>query len=719
MLKECLFHPYRYYILTTWHHTLQDHLVLKHGDCFGVFNRHGDIAPQGSGEEGLYYRGCRFLSRLEFTLCDTRLFLLNSAVRGDNLLLTVDMTNPDIFLEKELFIPRGTLHIYRGKFLAENHHYEQIKIQNFACHGVSLPFSILFDSDFADIFEVRGVRREKRGKRLDERIDKDHVALRYQGLDGIQRETWLFFYPKPFEVGPQWAAFHIHLKPKETAIIFLTVKCQNGNEEGSQRSSYKRAFLKTRKALKALKEESCIITTSNEQFNAWLERSYSDISMMLTETPHGLYPYAGIPWYSTIFGRDGIITAIECLWINPSIAKGVLTYLAATQAQEEDPEVDAQPGKIIHELREGEMAAIGEIPFGRYYGSVDATPLFVILAGLYHERTNDTAFLQKIWPNIRLALEWIDRYGDVDDDGFVEYQPSPNGLVNKGWKDSHDSIFYADGSLATPPIALVEVQGYVYEAKLKGAYLAEVMGERDFAHKLREQAVELQRRFAKAFWDDALQTYVLALDGAKRPCKVRSSNAGHALFSGIALRHHAHRMVATLMGKAMFSGWGVRTLSSLEIPYNPASYHNGSIWPHDNAIIAIGLSRYGFEKEALKIMKGLFEASTFFPLHRLPELFCGLTRRPNEGPIQYPVACNPQSWASGAVFLLLQACLGLSLREKRLYLHRPALPQFLNEIHVKNLRVGDSPVDLLLRRYHEDVVVNVLRKEDAEILITK
>jgi len=720
MLRECVLYPYKYYILATTPRTIEDYLVLKNGESFAVFNRYGDIVQERLGEEGLYHQGTRFLSRLEFVLCDTRPFLLSSAVRGDNLLLTVDMTNPDIFLEKELFLPRGALHIRRSKLLFQSGYYEEIMIENYSVQEIHLPFSILFGADFADIFEVRGTLRKKRGKALQEITSGNQVALRYTGLDSVLRETILSFMPQPTELGPNYAIFHVHLKPREKATLFLTVVCKGEGAPEPPTLSFREALSKTGQSLKELRENTCVITTSNEEFNAWLDRSYSDIFMMLTHTPYGLYPYAGIPWFSTVFGRDGIITALECLWINPSIAKGVLSYLAATQAQEENPEEDAEPGKIIHEVRLGEMAATGEIPFGRYYGSVDATPLFITLAGAYYQRLRNLEFISRLWPHIELALHWIDHYGDKDGDGFVEYTPSPNGLINKGWKDSHDSVMHSDGSPAPPPIALVEVQGYVYQAKLHAASLAKALGMEKKAQKLEKEARVLADRFIKAFWDQDMGCYVLALDGEKRPCRVRTSNAGHTLFSGIAPERHARELVETLFSKTLFSGWGIRTLASSEILYNPLSYHNGSVWPHDNAIIALGLSQYGFKEGLLKILKGLFEASLFFRLSRLPELFCGFPKRAKEGPTPYPVACNPQAWAAGAAFMLLQACLGVTFKENQLLLRHPVLPPFLEEVHIKGLTVGGTSVDLSLRRSHGDVVVNVLRKRKGiEVIITK
>jgi glycogen debranching enzyme len=409
---------------------------------------------------------------------------------------------------------------------------------------------------------------------------------------------------------------------------------------------------------------------------------------------------------------------------DPSLARGVLAYLAATQADTENPAQDAQPGKVLHETRAGEMAALGEVPFKRYYGTIDATPLFIMLAGAYYTRTGDRAFVESIWPNVERALAWIDHYGDVDGDGFVEYnRRSKLGLIHQGWKDSHDAIFHADGTSAEGPIALCEVQGYVYAAKVEAAKLAKLFGDDAEARDLSKQAKTLSRRFEETFWCDELSTYALALDGRKQPCKVRTSNAGHCLFAGIATQEHARRVAATLTDGASFSGWGIRTVATSEARYNPMSYHNGSVWPHDNSLIAAGFARYDLRESTATVLAGLLDASLFLDLHRLPELFCGFPRRPGEAPTLYPVACAPQSWASGAVFLLLEACLGLNVSapEQRVTFSKPILPRFLQQVTIRGLKVGEARVDLLLTRHDEgDVGVNVLRREGAlDVVVLK
>ncbi|MBW1991500.1 MAG: amylo-alpha-1,6-glucosidase [Deltaproteobacteria bacterium] len=710
----------RWYVLATAALSEDRPRVLKHGETFAVFDRMGNIRPYGLGEEGLYHGGTRFLSKWELTVNERQPMLLNSSVREDNSLLSVDLTTPDLYKNGRLLIARGTIYLSREQLLWEGVHYEHVRLVNYSEAPVSLNLEWQFAADFADIFEIRGVSREQRGTRLPARTKDAQVFLAYQGLDGVRRRTRLTFSPVPARLTKGQAAYHLKLPPGGQTDLYVTVACQV-ERQAPKILAFSEAAGQAEDALKTARTSGAKIYTSNEQFNDWLNRSVADLGMLMTQTPHGCYPYAGVPWFSTPFGRDGLITALEYLWVNPDLARGVLTFLAETQAQEENPEQDAEPGKILHEAREGEMAALGEVPFQRYYGSVDATPLFIVLAEAYFRRTGDRDFLAALWPHVLRALDWLDRYGDQDRDGFVEYQShTPLGLQHQGWKDSDEAVFHADGRPVRGPIALCEVQGYVYLAKKSAAALALALGEPERARCLEKQATTLKRRFNRLFWCADLDTYALALDGDKQPCRVRASNAGHALWSGIASWEHAHRLVRTLFSEDFYSGWGIRTLARSEARYNPMSYHNGSVWPHDNALIAAGLARYGFKNQAIRILTGLFDASIVLDLHRLPELFCGFKRLAGQGPILYPVACAPQAWASAAVFCLLQAILGISFSPEKpqLYFNHPRLPEYLEWVEIHNLRVGQGSVDLILRRHPRDVGVNVLRKDkEVEIAV--
>ena len=509
--------------------------VLKQGDSFAVFDHHGDIRPIGMNEQGLFHEGTRFLSCLILRLGRGDPLFLSSTVKEDNALLAVDLTNTDIRDGDRIAVPRGTLHLFRGIFLWEGTCFQQLRLRNYSAVPVETTFSWQFNADFADIFEVRGTQRERRGRLLPPLVSEGCVVLGYEGLDGVSRRARLQFSPPPTHLTSTHARYNLALDPQQEAPIHLSISCEIGEVNRPQPSSYEFALCQAGEAIRRSKRRSCDVYTTNEQFNDWINRSIADLDMMVTETPEGLYPYAGVPWFSTPFGRDGIIAALQTLWLNPDIARGVLTYLACHQAESANPEQDAEPGKILHEARRGEMAALGEIPFGQYYGSVDSTPLFVLLAGAYHERTADRCFAEAIWPHVERALSWIDTDGDRDRDGFVEYdRRSQNGLTQQGWKDSQDSVFHANGEMAEGPIALCEVQGYVFAAKRGEARLAVALGRMDLADTLAREAELLRKRFEEAFWCEELGTYALALDGNKKPCRVRTSNAGQCLFSGIA-----------------------------------------------------------------------------------------------------------------------------------------------------------------------------------------
>ena len=698
--------------------------VLKHGDTFALFDQYGDIRPGKSGEQGLYHDGTRFLSRLMLQLEGARPFFLSSTIGDDNDQLTVALTNPDLCREDRVYLPLGSLHLGLKKFLWQGVCHQELQIENHGIQPANVTVTMQFAADFADIYEVRGLTRKARGDDLEPEVRDGRVALRYRGLDDVVRRTLLHFTPRPTLLDAARATFNVELLPRQSAVFYLAIAC-DGKSGSSSGSSPLLLFDQARAAakvtLEAQKAQVCRIEASNGQFHAWVKRAASDLSMMTTMLPTGPYPYAGVPWFNTPFGRDGIITALECLWLQPSLARGVLAYLASTQATEVIPEQDAEPGKILHETRNGEMAALREMPFARYYGSIDATPLFVQLAGAYYERTADRKFIEEIWPNLEAALAWMQRYGDRDGDGFLEYsRQCAEGLVHQGWKDSDDAIFHADGSPARGPIALCEVQGYAYAAWRTGASLAAVLGRIEQSATYKSRAELLQERFGSAFWCDELSTYALALDGDKRPCRVLTSNAGQCLFSGIALPEHARRVAQILLASESFSGWGIRSLATTEARYNPMGYHNGGVWPHDNALIALGLSHYGMAEEAARVFTGMFDAAMYFDLHRVPELFCGFPRDEGEGPVLYPVACAPQAWSAASAFLLFQACLGLKISgiDSKISFVRPSLPPFLNEARILNLQVAGTTVDLALVRHEQDVSVNVLRRKgDVEIVV--
>ncbi|GBG13495.1 glycogen debranching protein [Novimethylophilus kurashikiensis] len=703
----------KWYILATSSPPDERRRVLKHNDTFAMFDRFGDIQSIGL-EDGLYHGDTCFLSHQELLIEGIRPLFLNSTVKDDNGLFIVELMNPDLHPHGRNAVAKGTLHIFRAKLLWNNACYEHIRVVNYGLERVKTKVELHFGADFKDMFEVRGFGRTRRGQMLEPQVDESELTLSYRGLDDVIRRSHILLNPMPEKLSASCAEFCLDLAPKSEAHLYVTIGCEQEGDFDFERIEYLSAFKSLNDCTQPRLNRRCRLVTSDPLFNRWVERSNADLVMLTTSLKDGDYPYAGVPWFSTTFGRDGILTAWEYLWIEPAFAKGVLAFLAAHQATEHNPLQDAEPGKILHEARNGELAALNEIPFRLYYGTVDATPLFVALAGAYYERTGDLAFIRTIWPNIIAALKWIDEYGDCDGDGFIEYaRRGDRGLVQQGWKDSDDSVFHQDGRMAEPPIALCEVQGYVYEARLHAARLARLLDEPALSLELDAAAVQLKKKFNEAFWCDEIGMYALALDGRKQQCKVASSNAGHTLWSGIATPRRAERIAKRLLEEDFFCGWGIRTISSNELRYNPMSYHNGSIWPHDNAIIAAGMSRYGFTDKALKIFTGMREVSLYMDQNRMPELFCGFEKRPDEGPTLYPVACSPQAWAAASVFYLVQACLGLSFdpHNRQILFKHPQLPDFLQSVDIRGLPVGSSTVDLSLQRYPNNIGINVVGKD--------
>lgn len=671
--------------------------VLKADDTFAVLDRYGDIRRGGLGQLGLYSDGTRLLSRLELGIGGHRPLLLSSTVTEDNAASIVDLTNPDVLTADGLPMRREGLHMNRTTVLSPDGLHCRVRIHNYGLEPVSFDLDVVFDADFADVFEVRGKHRERRGHAEVPIASDGTLRFAYRGLDDVVRTTRVSFDPTPRAFHRTRATWQLRVDPDQHVDVAFAASCDADARAAPPFDAVRR---RTSEVLREREVPLARVSTSHPQLEACFRRAAADLAIMLTPTASGLYPYAGVPWFCTPFGRDGLITAYQLLWLHPPVAAGVLRFLASTQATACDPTRDAEPGKILHEARAGEMAALGEIPFGRYYGSVDATPLFLFLAGAYHRRTGDRALIEELWPHLLAALGWIDRYGDEDGDGFVEYErQSAHGLRQQGWKDSEDSVFDETGMLVEGPIALAEVQAYVFGAKLEAARLAAVLGERGLAARLAAEAKSLRERFEDAFWCEELGTYALALDGEKRPCRVRTSNAGQCLLTGIAAEGRARRVAAAMLEPDLYSGWGIRTASSRERRYNPISYHNGTVWPHDNSLIGAGFARYGLTEPVGAILDGFVEATRWMAIDRLPELFCGFARFPGQGPTLYPVACAPQAWASGALYLLLASALGLEVNaeERRVVLRRPRLPPGLDRVTIHSLEIGGGIVDLEIR----------------------
>ena len=689
--------------------------TLKHGDTFAMFDEFGDVVEVEHSPTGLFHHDTRFLSRLVFTLEGHRPLMLSSTVQTDNVTLDVDLTNPDMFVDGELVLAKDTFHVARAKFLWQSSCHELFTVTSYDERPQRLNLALEFDADFADLFEIRGHQRARRGTVRAEVRGPSEVAFLYDSVDGVPRATRICFSPAPARLSESRAGFELDLGARERRSLSVTIHCDHGSARAPEKRFFS-ALRQARRTYSAARAGLPAIESSNSVFNSVLSRSSADLAMLMTQTPHGLYPYAGVPWFSTAFGRDGIITALEMLWFDPSIARGVLRFLAANQATHEDAKADCEPGKILHEVRECELARLGEVPFGRYYGSVDSTPLFVALAGQYWQRTRDRETIEALWPHVQAALDWMMRYGDRDGDGFVDYgRRRESGLRNQGWKDSDDAVFHADGRLASAPIALCEVQGYCFLAYREAALLAFELGEKQLSAELEERADQLAARFEAKYWCEELGTYAIALDGDGEPCRVRSSNAGQLLFTGMVRPERAARVAKGLFGAEFFSGWGIRTLGAREPRFNPTSYHNGSVWPHDNALIALGLARYGLLAETRMLTSALFDAAAHMHLRRLPELFCGFDRRRGKAPTLYPVACAPQAWAACTPFALIQACLGLEVDAagENVRLRQPCLPAFFDWLVVRRLSVGASRLDLLLRRQDSSVAVSLLSREGA------
>jgi glycogen debranching enzyme len=710
-----------YYLLAAAIPTRGRRLVLNHGDSFAIFNEVGDVPLVGYEPFGLFSAGTRVLDRFELRLNGSFPMLLSAAVTDDGIEHVTFITNPDERRGGELAVERNSVAVERRKVLVDGALFETLLVHNYAARPLDLTLGVLFSADFADIFELRGLERAARGQAVPPHVQGRSVVYGYRGLDDVERSVELSFEPEGWQLAPESAELALHLPAGAEARATVAVRCRIGTREPAVPDGASAVTL-VRGEREATASRFASVVSRNDTFEAWIATSRSDLALLCAERPTGPYPYAGIPWFATVFGRDGLVTGLQTLAFAPAVAAGVLRALAAMQGRESDPVRDEEPGKILHELRLGEMAARGEIPFGRYYGSVDSTPLFLVVLAAYAQRTADLELVRDLWPAALAAVAWIRNHTDAR--GYVTYQRrTPRGLVNQGWKDSHDSISHASGALAEPPIALCEVQAYVYDAYVGVADLARRLGDDHTAVTCLREAAALRRRFSRDFWLEDEGVFALALDGDGQACRVVTSNAGQCLLGGIADPEQAARVVARLMRDDCFCGWGIRTLSSGARRYNPMSYHNGSVWPHDNALIAAGFARHGFGGRAAEILSALLDAGQRLEEGRLPELFCGFPRIGRQEPVPYPVACRPQAWAAGSVFLLLQSVLGLSIDawKRQVTFSRTVLPPALDHLEIRDLRVGAASLDVCVERGRAGAAAIELlgRHGDLEVIIRK
>ncbi len=696
--------------------TSVEKITLKKGDAFLVADGRGDL-PDSEQETGLYWRGTRFLRTCDVFLTGQPLIPLSHSISDEEGSCQIDLTNPFLRIGTEV-VYQGNIHMRRRLELSGHVLTERLILTSYHPDPITVKLGLKLGADFRDIFEVRGMARKDRGEQFPPKVTREGVILAYQGRDGIMRETNFSFSPQPDLAVMQGLFWDLPLEPGQPFEVSVVATLSTSGEgpadfESGEAPNGPHDVLPRGSNMPML-------ASDNVFFNRLLTRGMHDLEMMCTLTTEGLYPYGGIPWYVCPFGRDALITSIEFLPWFPQIARGTIAFLATYQGKKVDEFTEEEPGRILHEYRLGEMANSREIPFIPYYGTIDATPLFIITLEQYVRWSNDLEFLQRYWPNALAAAEWMQRYGDFDGDGFLEYtKVSDKGLVNQGWKDSWDSVSHEDGALAHPPIALSEVQGYAFSAYRAMSYLATRLGHVDEAAAWERKAEHLRVLFVDHFWWHEEDTFYLALDGDKRPCKVVSSNAGQCLWTGIVPDDRADALVERMMRKDMYTEWGIRTISSQSARYNPMSYHNGSVWPHDTAMVGAGFSRYGRKHEAGELLGHLFGVSLYYPGSRLPELYCGFERVAGYGPTRYPVACSPQSWAAGAPFLLLSSALGFEPEadRQRLTLRNPTLPAWMRTLELDRLRLGAHELRLRFERSHHGTSVVLTGGSEIEVRV--
>ncbi len=695
----------------------KEKLVVKEGELFLYSDIEGNVAPEDTSGLGLYLQDTRFLKTFNMTLFGSSPVLLSStADRG--YMSQIELTNADFMMPDGMVVPQETINIRRIR-VVNGRLFELVRIKNYNHFPVDISLEIEFDSDFADMFEVRGTRRTKYGTRLAPKVTRDSILLAYLGLDDILRKTYIRMETPPAAIEGTTATFRFRLAPRERSVVKFDIEPVLPTTSSSGSVSFNRAIGDMRKSYEQWFAGTTRIETDNELFTAVLQSSQRDLRMLATETQFGFFLSAGVPWFVTPFGRDTIITCLQIMMLDTHPAVETSNVFTQLQGKTVDPWRDEEPGKIFHEIRRGELANIRAIPHTPYFGSADSTALYLIMISEIVRWTGDLKIAQQITAPINQALEWLDRFGDADGDGFIEYETkSRRGLVNQGWKDSGNSVVHADGRLAEAPIALAEVQAYAYLAKRRMSELFALMGDGRRAAEVSAQANALKKRFNEAFWMPDEGYYAMALDKDKQQVRTITSNPAHGFWTGIIDDDKSGRVAGRLLMPDMFSGWGIRTMSKASLNYNPMSYHNGSVWPHDNAIIIRGLKKYGFTEAANRISSGLFEAALHYDYYRLPELFCGFTKRAITRPVNYPVACSPQAWASGAIFMILQAMLGIEADapSDTVYVNSPSLPGWLRETDIRDLRIGGSRLSLKFRR-DGDVTSFVVTEKDGPVRI--
>jgi glycogen debranching enzyme len=697
-----------------------NNLTLIDGKTFLSTTVAGDIQPPGAPDVGFFHLDTRFLSQLELRIDGHRAVVLSSSTER-TFASQVELTTGNITLRDSFDLPENTVHIRREQLLANDIFFDNLTFENFNLKPIDFTVELVFEADFVDVFQVRGVARRVHGQYYEPFVRDNKLVFSYRGLDKTFRQTIIDLKPTPVSIENKIARWELHLEPLKKIHLELNVSpFQEDRDQRSLDFSFANNLRHRREAFRDWESHSTHFDSSNEVFDETMKTATGDFHALLIPEGDEHIIAAGIPWFATIFGRDSIIAAYQTLSMNPQLAVDTLRVLARHQGTEYNDWQDEEPGKILHEYREGEMTRCGEVPFGPYYGSIDSTPLWLILFSETYNWTADEKLVHELLPAAYKALDWIDKYGDLDGDGFIEYKRrSPKGLVNEGWKDSWDANMHKDGRVAEPPIALAEVQGYVYDAKYRMASILKTLGDTARAERLRREAHDLARRFERAFWMPDQGFYAMALDGKKEQLGVVASNAGQLLFSRIIGRDRARAITQRMMRQDMFSGWGWRTMSADEKVFNPLSYHRGSVWPHDNSLIAHGMALHELRQPAIHLLTTLFQAALNFRDYRLPELFCGVHRRENDEPVHYPVSCSPQAWASGAMFLVLTSILGIrpSAQRKELNIINPQLPDWLDWLHIRNLRVGNSRVGLDFTRRDHRTFCNVVDVEGDRLAV--